>query len=372
MKIGLVRRGYSASGGAEAYLLRLAAELAAKGHEPVLFSDTLWPDAARARCTPPLTLCYLEKQTTASNWPLRITPAGFAGWLRVELKNRALDFVLSLERVWECDVYRAGDGVHAAWLERRRQFEPAWRAWFRGFQRKHREILKLERALFTGGARHVIANSQMVKDEIIRHFGTAAERVHVIHNGVPVCAVAPGARENARRELGLAPAEFVALFAGTGWKRKGLRHAIEAVNALKNPATLLVAGRGGKSGLPSSGRVKFLGPLAEERMRAVFAAADVFLLPTFYDPFSNACIEALAAGLPVITTTANGFAEIIEHGVEGDAVAPGDTRALAGALAAWADPVRREHIRARLVEKAAKYSVGQNVARTLEVITALS
>ena len=59
------------------------------------------------------------------------------------------------------------------------------------------------------------------------------------------------------------------------------------------------------------------------------------------------------------------------HGVEGHAVAPGDTRALADALASWADPARREAVRQRLLEKAARFSVEENLARTLEVITSL-
>ena len=301
------------------------------------------------------------------------TPEDFADLLAERRESGRWDVLFSLDRVLACDVYRAGDGVHAAWLERRVQFEPAWRGWFRGFQRKHREITELECGLFTGGARRVIANSQMVKDEIIRHYGTPAEQIHVIHNGVPARSAEPGARENIRAEFGLAPTHYVAVFAGTGWERKGLRHAIAAMNALKIPATLLVAGssgRGERRALPASDRVRFLGALPGEKLRAVLAAADVFILPTIYDPFSNACMEALAAGLPVITTTANGFAEIIEHGVEGHGVAPGDIRALGDALTFWSDRKRREAIRPRLLEKAARFSTEENLARTLEVITA--
>ena len=357
MRIGLVRRGYSASGGAEAYLFRFAAAARAAGHEPVLICGGEWPGGI-----------WPHEQVVVAGK----TPEEFADRLEDRRASGGWDVLFSLERVWACDVYRAGDGVHAAWLERRREFEPAWRGWFRSLQRKHREILELECALFTGGARRVIANSQMVKDEIIRFYGTPAEHVHVVHNGVPFHAAEPAARENVRKELAIASQEYVALFAGTGWERKGLRHAIAAVNALKNPATLLVAGRGERRGLPASSRVKFLGALPGEKLRAVLAAADVFVLPTIYDPFSNACIEALAAGLPVITTTANGFAEIIDPGVDGDAVAPGDTRALATALGSWADPQRREAVRPRLLEKAARCSVEENLARTLAVITVAS
>ena len=355
MKIGLVRRGFSDVGGAEAYLLRFAEAARAAGHEPVLICGTEWPDNV---------------------WPHEMVkiagrgPEDFADHLEDRKESKTWDALFSLERVWSCDVFRAGDGVHASWLERRHQFEPAWRGWFRDLQRKHREILELECALFTGGARRVIANSQMVKDEIIRFYGTAADHVHVVHNGVPLRDPEPGAREKWRANLGLGPADYVALFAGSGWDRKGLRHAVAAVNALKTPATLLVAGRDEARGKPASARVHFLGAVPGAQMPGVYAAADVFILPTLYDPFSNACIEAMAAGLPVITTTANGFAEIIEHRVEGDAVAPGDVGALHSALESWADPARRGGIRPRLVEKARGFSMRRNLERTLEVITA--
>jgi len=355
MRIGLVRRGYSASGGAEAYLFRFAEAARAAGHGPVLICGGEWPGGV-----------WPHEQIVVAGK----TPEEFADRLEDRRASGGWDVLFSLERVWACDVYRAGDGVHAAWLERRRQFEPAWRGWFRNLQRKHREILELECALFTGGARRVIANSGMVKDEIIRFYGTPAEHLHVVHNGVPIHAAEIGAREKIRAELGLGPTEYVAFFAGSGWERKGLRHAVAAVNTLKIPVTLLVAGRGETHRLPSSNRVRFLGALPGERLRAVLAAADVFVLPTIYDPFSNACIEALAAGLPVITTTANGFAEIIESGVDGEAVAPGDIGALADALSSWADPPRRAVVRPRLIEKAARCSVEENLARTLEVITA--
>ena len=81
MRIGLVRRGYSASGGAEAYLLRLVAELSAKGHEITLFSDTRWPDEALAGSKPPPTLVCFEDQRQQLG-RRKVTPKRFADWLR--------------------------------------------------------------------------------------------------------------------------------------------------------------------------------------------------------------------------------------------------------------------------------------------------
>ena len=353
MKIGLVRRGYARTGGAEIYLRRFAETAVAAGHECVLFSEQ-WPRVAWP---------FAHLQVVSDS------PKKFADALAALRPHDECDFLFSLERIWTCDAYRAGDGVHAAWLERRARFEPFWKPWLRQYNAKHRETLALEKHLFgPDGARLVIANSRMVQTEIVQHFGYPAERIHVVHNGVPPFTVPPEARQQTRRELGLRDEDFAVLFAGSGWERKGLRFAIEAMNAARLPhATLLVTGRGNERAMPRSPRVRFLGPVKD--MPRYLAAADAFLLPTLYDPFSNACLEALAAGLPVITTAHNGFAEIIAPGVEGEVVAQPDAiAALAAALEKWSDPARRAAIRPRLLALGAQFSIAENVRQTVAII----
>ncbi len=127
---------------------------------------------------------------------------------------------------------------------------------------------------------------------------------------------------------------------------------------------LLVAGRGPEARYASDS-AKFLGPVSD--LSALFSAADVFTLPTIYDPFSNASLEALAAGLPVVTTSANGFSEIITPGVHGDVVEVGDSNTLANALEKWRS-VDREATSAACRELASHYSIEQNVKQTLKVL----
>jgi UDP-glucose:(heptosyl)LPS alpha-1,3-glucosyltransferase len=356
MKIGLVRRGYSRTGGAEAYLRRFAEAATEAGHAIVLFSER-WP----AEEWP------YELEPVTSNSPLSFADA------MVDLRPRDhCDFVFSLERIRTCDAYRAGDGVHAAWLERRAQFEPPWKAWFRRFSGKHREILTLEKELFSPrGARAVIANSVLIRDEIVAHFQYPTAQIQVVHNGVPPFVAPPDARAHTRASLGLKEDDYAILFAGSGWSRKGLRFAIEAMNLAKlDHATLLIAGRGNPHALPKCARARFLGPVKD--MPPLFAASDVFILPTMYEPFSNACLEALAAGLPVITTAQNGFSEIIESGLEGEIVAqPNDIPALAAALKTCSDPARRAAAKPRLAVRSARYTIAENVRKTLAAIQAL-
>src|SRR5207302_4250522 len=141
---------------------------------------------------------------------------------------------------------------------------------------------------------------------------------------------------------------------------------------------LLVAGRGNAK-LYKTRRlrfwreepVRFLGEVSD--LVRVYAAADIFILPTIYDPFSNACLEALACGLPVITTRSNGFSEIIENSVQGSIVADsGNLVELRDAIHVWSDPSRRGVARTTNIDRASQFDVSVNVTQTLEVFARAS
>jgi len=134
---------------------------------------------------------------------------------------------------------------------------------------------------------------------------------------------------------------------------------------IENKVRLIVAGKGSKPRGISDEGVLFLGGV--DSLGPIYEAADAFILPTLYDPFSNACLEASAHGLPVVTTTANGFTDIMEHAEQGAMVSPGDVEALTVALMAIEmkpSDKQRESIRSR----AAEYSVAKNVQASLEFI----
>jgi len=235
--------------------------------------------------------------------------------------------------------------------------------------RKPSVELRLEESLFAKrGAQRVIANSQMVKDEIVRWYGYPADQIEVVYNGVPrqLVEVDEQERMKSRRALGLGPEDIVVLFVGSGWERKGLRFAIDAVQRNSN-LKLVVAGRGDARKLESP-RLHFLGVVRD--LPALYGAADIFLLPTIYDPFSNACLEALAAGLPVITTKANGFSEIIENGRHGTVIEePQDVAAISDALNFWSDPARRRQVRGENLALAQRFDISTNVEATLRIAT---
>jgi UDP-glucose:(heptosyl)LPS alpha-1,3-glucosyltransferase len=228
----------------------------------------------------------------------------------------------------------------------------------------HRSLLLLDRHLFRGGARRIIVNSRMVREEVLRYYDTPAAALQLIYTGVDLSrfqrASASPARAALRADLGVGPDEQVILFVGSGFERKGLRYLLEAVGRLRalRGLRLWVLGKGDSRPLQGQAarlgiaeQVRFAGPVTDpERW---MAAADLFALPTIYDPFSNACLEALASGLPVITTTANGAAEIVEEGCTGSVLDdPSDVEGLASRILEFLRAERREE-RSRAARAAA-------------------
>ncbi len=362
LKIAFVRRGYSPSGGAESYLKRLGQGVVDLGHEVQLIANDDWP---------------LNEWSFGSVARVKAKSAiGFANELEKLRPQIRCDVLMSLERVWRCDIYRAGDGVHQAWLNRRRKFEMPLQRFIRGINRKHQDILKLEESLFAkGGAGRVIANSEMVRKELVDLYRCPADKIDIVRNGVPLekFRFDPAFQEKARADLKLKPDEIALLFAGSGWERKGLRFAIEAFELCRDrKLRLLVAGRGDARGYKpkrffTEEPVRFLGEVTD--LRPVYAAADIFILPSIYDPASNACLEALASGLPVITTRDNGFSEIIENGVYGSIVdLANNVSALRDAIQFWSDESRRKSARSTIIARASQFDISKNVEQTLAIL----
>jgi UDP-glucose:(heptosyl)LPS alpha-1,3-glucosyltransferase len=173
--------------------------------------------------------------------------------------------------------------------------------------------------------------------------------MHVVYNGVDVERFHPSRHAEPARVLRRALTSRsgpVWLLAGSGARRKGLDTALAALaTSSTHDAELWIAGRDDPSpwqrrarALGILERVRFLG--ARTDMHLLYAAADGLLLPTRYDPFSNACLEAAASGRPVISSRANGAMELLETAgrVIEDAE---DIRAFAQALDELGDPATR-------------------------------
>ncbi len=320
MRLALVRMHYQAGGGAERSLELLARGLLQRGHQ-VLVVTCSWQG------TPPrgLELALVDPGRGGGGG----RALGFAAAARRRVRQWRPDTWLSLDKVPGCPLYRAGDGCHAAWLQRRSRLAPGWKRLALRLDPKHRRWLELERrTLRAPELRLVLANSRLVAGELERFYGLEGDKVRLLRNGVEEEALEaarpPEVREQVRRELGLGRDQPVLLFLGSGFERKGLAFAIAALAHLPG-VVLLVAGRdrprayrhqARRTGLEA--RVRFLG-LRRDAPRLI-SACDALVLPTIYDPCANACLEALYLGRPVVTTRADGAAELVQPGLSGQVV----------------------------------------------------
>ncbi|MBC7804233.1 MAG: glycosyltransferase family 4 protein [Candidatus Parcubacteria bacterium] len=345
MRVALVRQRYNPFGGAERFIERALPALERAGAEVTLIARSWQSPAAGWEARQVL---FADPPYAGNLWRDR----SFARAARKLWERCGFDLVQSHERIAGCDVYRAGDGVHAQWLEIRRAAAGPLERLGIALNPYHRYVCDEERRMFQHPQlRAVICNSQMVRDEIGRRFELAPEKLHLVYNGVDLEHFHPRLRASlraaARAELGVAPAETMFLFVGSGFARKGLDAAIVALASCGNmPYRLVVAGRdrhaarfaalAAASGLGE--RVQLVG--GRDDVRPLYAAADCFILPTRYDPFPNTVLEALAMGLPAIVGRRSGAAESLRHGEIGWICEPEDPAGLAQLMHAAADAAR--------------------------------
>jgi len=157
------------------------------------------------------------------------------------------DLVQSHERLTCCDIFRAGDGVHAVWLEERRKEASALRRFALAVSPYHRYVTRMERRLLQGPSlAAVVCNSAMVRDEIKSRFGVPDAKLHLIYNAVDSDVFSPALRADraaTRARLGIADDAIVFLLVGSGYERKGVATLLDAMRGVPSPAHLIVVGR---------------------------------------------------------------------------------------------------------------------------------
>jgi UDP-glucose:(heptosyl)LPS alpha-1,3-glucosyltransferase len=351
MRLAIIRQRYTPYGGAERFVEAALEALLERGIAISLYTRG-WPET-RLQLIEPILCNPLYVGRLWRDW-------SFARAVCRSIARQPPELVQSHERLLCCDVYRAGDGVHAVWLEERLRDEPAFERRLVEWSPYHRYVLDMERRLFASPSlRAVICNSKMVRDEIRDRFGFPEERMHVIYNAVDSAAFSPELRQHRaaiRGKLGVPEEATVFLQVGSGYARKGVATAITALARLPGDTYLFIAGRDKSrrrykvlaQRLGVAHRVAFLG--AQDDVRPFYGAADAFVLPTLYDPCPNAALEAMACGLPVVTSTKCGAAELVlEH--EAGFVCPSrDPDSLAWHMMTLTDAAARATLGARARE----------------------
>jgi len=320
MRLAIIRRRYSPFGGAERFIERLIPALQLNGINPTVFSED-WPE---------------------NNEPARVLRINVSGLARV---NRFRSFqkaatqlvqsflkcsdettlVQSHERFVGADIYRAGDGVHRAWIARCQREQSRLKSLLFKIDPYHRDVIATEIVMAKDLALHYVVNSTLIGNELQEYLNVPASRISLIPNGVDTQYFSPAStpdkllcRQNLRAELGIAllPDSPVIVCVGSGFRRKGVFLLIEAVASLKD-VNLVVCGKDKEiakarafiKALRADDRIAIAN--ASSDVRRFLGAADIFALPSLYDPSSNAVLEALSCGLPVVISQDVGMADQI-------------------------------------------------------------
>ncbi len=365
MKVAIVRKNFlPKGGGGERYSVDLARALRDFGHEVHVFASRYEPlkGVAFHSVAVPLKPFGLQSMVFARN-------------ARLALSRNEFDIVNGLSQIYPQDVYRVGDGIHKHWLDVHpgSTFTRLWNT----ISPRHRLILNVERKIFTpGNYKRIVAISNLCKQHTITYYNVPPNLIDVIYCGVNFDIFNSSVRnegELLRKKLGIDREAIVVLFVGMNFARKGLASLLRAVSQLrdKEKYRILIVGKGnisryiklaGKLGL--NGISMFCG--FQDGMPSFYGCADVFVLPSYYEPLGNACLEAMACGLPVIATRETGASELISHGRSGFVMDhPKNTRALANWLEVLQDREVRRSMGAVAQEQVASLTVERNAKETV-------
>lgn len=324
-------------GGCETYIADLSRRLAAEGNRVHLYANN-WDASAL-----PASMHY--HRVDASQGPRWRRPWQFAAACEKSLERDRPDLSMGFDKTWGQDILYPQGGLHAATMQHNLLKYPSSTARFlaklgKSVDPAHWSYSRLERRQYFGNRKPmIIVNSEMVRTHFEEYYDVPKESIRVLRSAIDPSRFAAEDRLKRRHEermkWGAPPDQPVGLFVAMNYRLKGLEPLLRALP--RTNARLVVAGhpRFGKyaklaDSLGVADRVRFLGHRPDPR--DAYFAADYLVHPTFYDPCSLVALEALACGLPVITTRFNGAAELL-NGTNGVVVAdPHDRGELAEAI----------------------------------------
>jgi len=338
-------------GGCETYIGDLSRRLAQDGHDIHLYASR-WDSAALPDAM------YFHKLDVPKGMRF-LRPWRFGRAVEKALAGRDHDVTVGFDKTWGQDVLYPQGGLHKASVAHNRRkhansllrtvaslakwFDPA--AW---------SFAKLERKQYLGMTRPiVVVNSEMVRGHFAKFYTIGSEKIRVVRSAIDPtrfdAADRAERRMSERTTWGIADDVPVGLFVAMNYRLKGLAPLIRALARVPRDVSLKIAVVGHPKfaryerlaeSLGVQDRVIFFGFRASPK--DAYFAADFLVHPTFYDPCSLVVLEALACGLPVITTRYNGAGELLSPPSNGFVIDdPHDARELGDALTILADPAYR-------------------------------
>jgi UDP-glucose:(heptosyl)LPS alpha-1,3-glucosyltransferase len=355
-------------GGAERYLVDLCTQMAAEGYEVHVYAEHQDEEDPRIHFHSVKTIPF-PKSLRLLSFAIRATKA---------IENENYDITFGVGNTLKADILQPHGGVHWAWFWRslRVYDHPIlWTIKFLGrvFSLKQWVSGWIEDAPYKReNFSKIIAISDMVKQDMMHWYQIPEERITVVYNGVDIGHFHPRNhqyREEIRRRHGIGD-EWVILFVSNNFRMKGLSFLIKALAKIRKgnhpPFKLLILGRDHQDSYLRLARemgifdeVIFAGSTNEPEK--YYGASDFLVHPTFYDACSLTVLEALASGLPVITTYSNGASGIITQGQEGFIISdPRDDQGLVEKISFFLDREKVEKASIAARRLAESYSLERN------------
>lgn len=227
-----------------------------------------------------------------------------------------------------------------------------------------------EEERIVAGADRLVASNPVERAHLVWYYQARAERIRVIPCGVDTELFCPMDQSEAKAALGLGPAP-VLLYVGRLSPIKGLETLLEALPRVPQrgepiPALFVIGGdadepenghvlslRERVAALGLEGEVRFLGPQPQEGLRLYYAAAEMTVMPSYYESFGMVALEAMACGNPVIASRVGGLTTTVQDGVTGYLVPEGDPLVLGDRISAILGDT---DLRRRLGREAARWA----------------
>ncbi len=312
----------------------------------------------------------LNKQNIKHKVINSVLPKFLPSWLRSIVFNfqvcltKGDRFYFSLDRITCPDIYRAGDGVHSVFLtvEKKSKLNPL-----------HPIYLFLEKRCFQR-AKCIVANSEMIRKQIIDTYSINPAKIKVVYNGVESkelnyqCSF-----DRLSKEFSIKENQSILLYVGSGFKRKGVEEFLKIVSKLKNSdIKAFIIGKEKNieyyqqlaMALKIDNQVVFTG--TREDVDDFYTISDIFLFPTHYEPFSNVVLEAMHFKNVVFTTQQNGASEILDGGFIMNN--PQDFSVVQKIDNLLLNKDRLKSIQDNNREVSKKFSIEKNLSETLKVI----
>jgi len=376
MKVALViERFEPLRGGRETSTAQTAAALARRGCEVTVFCQSGAPGRDGVEVRP----LRSRDRTRAGRL------ASFAVNVRRAVREGRFDIVHATLPIPGARVFQPRGGLveaqAAAGLRRRRGLKRLTAQLTGPLNRQRRRMLQLEQKVVRDAQTACLAVSEMVEREFLNYYARS-DGVRVVYNAVEVPDVDESRRLRWRRELrrqiGAGPNSPVFLIVAKNYELKGVAEAICAFarwvrsSEGSHGARLVAVGRKKVARYRALAirrgvhkQVRFVGPTDD--VFAWYSAADVCLLPSWYDPCSRVVLEAVRWSLPAVTTVYNGAAEALAEGAGIVVSSPADEAALTAAIAELADPKQRARRREACADVADRLGMDRHVDELLEV-----